>query len=526
VPWRVWPTRQRRPLRPDAAELAYRLVRSLASLTLLAAVLLPIDGSAAPITGDPGGGSGVPRTGATISCGLEPNGTSTCAASSGRASVCPARVPGEDIERSYRLYDYLPTEGGCTLPAEYWRTHSRDGAAPFDNTWDLLGDDTGTKFFNAAETHEQILAQGVGAGPYYRLARAYIAAQLNSINGAALPKEAASAFEAATALFLDADPAQLETASVARFEALADVLDEFNAGAAGPGGCPAQSDPFSSADIGEVIEGLETRDAGTVVALDQRYGRGGGVMTIRPQGEGDQFVTADEPFTVAGVPKAEFTTELADCVDLAAGQQTTVEVDGLPSAPQLASAAFLSRERLMRVLVAINDPAQAAEVAPAAGAAATTLSTAPALPSGATARGGSGGGEASLGAFPSATLPSVGGGGGGGGDDFVLVPDVVGVTVSEASIILAGVGLRIGNVTSTQRAAMIPGVIGVAQAQESMIVVDQNPEAGELVSLDDPPAVDLEVEAPPDAIPEPTSLLLFATGLALIVIVLMRRRAG
>jgi hypothetical protein len=105
-------------MRPDAAELAYRLVRSLASLTLLAAVLLPVDGSAAPITGDPGGGSGVPRTGATISCGLEPNGTSTCAASSGRVSVCPARVPGEDIERSYRLYDYLPTEGGCTLPAE------------------------------------------------------------------------------------------------------------------------------------------------------------------------------------------------------------------------------------------------------------------------------------------------------------------------------------------------------------------------------------------------------------------------
>jgi PASTA domain/PEP-CTERM motif len=216
---------------------------------------------------------------------------------------------------------------------------------------------------------------------------------------------------------------------------------------------------------------------------------------------------------------------LADCVDVATGQQTTVEVGGLPSEPQLASAAFLSRERLMSVLVAINDPAQAAEVMPATGGASTTTqSTAPAL--GGDGTGSRSRGSGSVGAFPSATLPSVGGGGGGGGDDFVLVPDVVGTRVSEATIILAGVGLRVGNVTTTQQHALLYGIIGVARAQENMIVVDQTPEAGELVSMDDPPAVDLEVEAPPDAIPEPGSLLLFATGLGLIVIVLMRRRAG
>jgi hypothetical protein len=177
----------------------------------------------------------------------------------------------------------------------------------------------------------------------------------------------------------------------------------------------------------------------------------------------------------------------------------------------------------MRVLVAINDPAQAIELAPAAGAAATTPSTGLALPGRGTSSGGGGSGSASLPAFPSAALPSVGGG--GGGDDFVLVPDVVGITVAEASSVLAGVGLRVGNVTSTQQLAVLGGIIGVARAQENMIVVDQSPEAGELVSLDDPPAVDLEVEAPPEAIPEPASVLLFATGLALIVLLMMRRRA-
>ena len=382
--------------------------------------------------------------------------------------------------------------------------------------------DTETKFFNAAETYDQILVAGVGDGPYYRLARAYIAAQLNSINGAPFPDEVARAFEEATVLFLAADPAQPEAASVARFEALADLLDDFNAGIAGTGSCGPQPAPFSSADVGKVVEGMETRDAGTVVAVDERYGRGGGVLTIRPHSEADEFVTPDEAFTVADVRKAEFTPVLADCVDVATGQQTTVEVGGLPSEPQLASAAFLSRERLVRILVAINDPAQAQEAAPAAGQTSTTAPTAPAFPSGATATGGGGSS-----AFPSATLPSVGGGGGGGGSgDFVLVPDVVGSTVSEASGILAGVGLQVGNVTITEQRAMLDGIIGVAWAQEDMIVVDQQPDAGELVSLDDAPAVDLEVEAPPAAIPEPASLLLFATGLAFIVIVMMRRRVG
>jgi hypothetical protein len=73
---------------------------------------------------------------------------------------------------------------------------------------------------------------------------------------------------------------------------------------------------------------------------------------------------------------------------------------------------------------------------------------------------------------------------------------------------------------------MLDGIIGVAWALEDLIVTDQDPDPGTLVSAVDPPAVNLEAEAPPDAIPEPASLLLFATGLAFIVIVMVRRRNG
>jgi hypothetical protein len=168
--------------------------------------------------------------------------------------------------------------------------------------------------------------------------------------------------------------------------------------------------------------------------------------------------------------------------------------------------------------VAVAESAEEEQIAPGAGPATTTTKTAPALPAGTrTGRG------AGAGTFPSASLPSIAAGA-AGGDDAMLVPNVVGATVGQARSMIEGAGLSVGNVTVTQRQALLDGIIRAAWALDEMIVIAQHPDAGTLVSAVDPPPVDLEAEAPPQAIPEPASLLLFATGLAFIVIVMVRRR--
>jgi hypothetical protein len=89
--------------------------------------------------------------------------------------------------------------------------------------------------------------------------------------------------------------------------------------------------------------------------------------------------------------------------------------------------------------------------------------------------------------------------------------------------VITGAQLSIGAITVRERRAMLVPAIGVAWAEDedAAIVLDQRPAAGTEVSPGD--AVDLTAEFSM-AVPEPGSLALFATGLAFIVLVLMRRR--
>jgi hypothetical protein len=134
----------------------------------------------------------------------------------------------------------VPCAGGCSLTPGYWKTHSSYGPAPYDDTWALVGENT--TFFSSGKSYYQVLwTSPSGGNAYYILAHAYIAAQLNQLNGADF-SAAQTAFNQATALF--ANPANTP-ASVGALRGsarntwinLATTLDNYNNGLIGPGHC-------------------------------------------------------------------------------------------------------------------------------------------------------------------------------------------------------------------------------------------------------------------------------------------------
>jgi len=133
----------------------------------------------------------------------------------------------------------VPYEGGCSLTPGYWKTHSSNGPAPYDDTWALLGENT--PFFLSGKSYYQALWTAPQGNAYWILAHAYIAAKLNFLNGAD-PSAAQAAFDQATALLVTYTPAQIgalrgSTAPRPTFISLAATLDNYNNGLIGPGHC-------------------------------------------------------------------------------------------------------------------------------------------------------------------------------------------------------------------------------------------------------------------------------------------------
>jgi len=135
----------------------------------------------------------------------------------------------------------VPCAGGCSLTPGYWKTHSSYGPAPYDDTWALLGENT--IFFSSAKSYYQALWTSPQGNAYWILAHAYIAAELNQLNGADFTA-AQAAYNGATALF--GNPAYtpayigvLKGNSSLRqtFISLATILDNYNNGLIGPGHC-------------------------------------------------------------------------------------------------------------------------------------------------------------------------------------------------------------------------------------------------------------------------------------------------
>jgi len=136
----------------------------------------------------------------------------------------------------------VPCAGGCTLTPGYWKTHSTYGPAPYDDTWASLGEDK--SFFLSEQSYYKVLwTTPSGGNAYYILAHAYIAADLNRLNGAAF-SAAEGAFAKATSLFNTYTPdavaamkGKAGTEVRAQFISLASTLDAYNNGLIGPGHC-------------------------------------------------------------------------------------------------------------------------------------------------------------------------------------------------------------------------------------------------------------------------------------------------
>jgi hypothetical protein len=129
---------------------------------------------------------------------------------------------------------------GCTLTPGYWKTHSKNGPSSYDSTWDFkVGGDA--MFFGTGSTYVQMLWMSPkGGNGYVLLAHHYIAAELNTLNGAPMPKAVLRAFEQAGNLLTKYD-GNMSISKRSRDRALAiklaRILNAYNKGRLGPGYC-------------------------------------------------------------------------------------------------------------------------------------------------------------------------------------------------------------------------------------------------------------------------------------------------
>jgi hypothetical protein len=146
-----------------------------------------------------------------------------------------AHDTGATGDASWTITVCVPCAGGCTLTPGYWKTHSAYGPAPYDDTWAIIGEDT--PFFFSGKTYYEALWTSPRGNAYYILAHAYIAAELNQLNGADIPAEVLAAFDDATVLFQTYSPDDVRGGVRHQFIALAELLDAYNNGYIGPGHC-------------------------------------------------------------------------------------------------------------------------------------------------------------------------------------------------------------------------------------------------------------------------------------------------
>jgi hypothetical protein len=129
---------------------------------------------------------------------------------------------------------------GCTLTQGYWKTHSDQGPAPYDDAWQNLGAlQEETLFFNSGMTWLAVFRTPPRGNAFYTLAHQYMAAKLNILNGAGSTTAVNTAITGAEALFNAQGVGDVTLSPAERTQALgfATTLDNYNNGLIGPGHC-------------------------------------------------------------------------------------------------------------------------------------------------------------------------------------------------------------------------------------------------------------------------------------------------
>ncbi|WP_135257173.1 hypothetical protein [Thermus caldilimi] len=131
----------------------------------------------------------------------------------------------------------VPCVGGCTLTPGYWKTHSKYGPAPYDDTWAKIGEDT--PFYLSGQSYYQVLwTSPSGGNAYYILAFQFIAAKLNVLKGASTTPDVDTALAWAETFFQTYKPSDtLSKALANQAKSYAATLDGYNNGVIGPGHC-------------------------------------------------------------------------------------------------------------------------------------------------------------------------------------------------------------------------------------------------------------------------------------------------
>lgn len=136
---------------------------------------------------------------------------------------------------------HVPCAGGCTLTQGYWKTHSREGPAPYDVAWKNLGAlEEDTPFFSSGLTWYTVFwMPPSGGNAWIQLAHQYMAAKLNILDGAATTPAVTAAIAYAESFFATyTTPSTTLSKTVkAAAQSRASTLDQYNNGLIGPGHC-------------------------------------------------------------------------------------------------------------------------------------------------------------------------------------------------------------------------------------------------------------------------------------------------